>query len=47
MLKRFLDWLLDNGILFGTLVINLISAFITTMIILIFALCVSWWEKNT
>lgn len=47
MLKEIIDWLLRQGILFATLLINLLSAGITVLLYLIIALAVSWWNKNT
>jgi hypothetical protein len=47
MLKEITDWLLRQGILFATLLINLLSAGITVLLYLIIALAVSWWNKNT
>jgi hypothetical protein len=47
MLKEIIDWLLRQGILFATLLINLLSAGITVLLYLLIALAVSWWNKNT
>jgi hypothetical protein len=47
MLKEIIDWLLRQGILFATLLINLLSAGTTVLLYLLIALAVSWWNKNT
>lgn len=47
MLKQIIDWLLKQGILFATLLINLLSAGITVLLYLMIAFVVSWWNKNT
>jgi hypothetical protein len=47
MFKEITDWLLRQGILFATLLINLLSAGITVLLYLLIALAVSWWNKNT
>jgi hypothetical protein len=47
MLKDITGWLLKQGILFATLLINLLSAGITVLVYLLIAYCVAWWDKNT
>lgn len=47
MLKETISWLLKQGLLFATLLINLLSAGITVLLYLLIAFALSWWNKNT
>lgn len=47
MLKSLSDWLLHRGLVFATLLINLLSAGITVIMYLIIAVAIAWWDKNT
>ena len=47
MLRTILNWLQSNGLIFATLLINLISGIVTLLVYLIVAIGVAWWDKHT
>lgn len=46
MLRTVLNWLQDRGLIFATLLINLISAIITTLAYLIVGIVIAWLDKH-
>ena len=47
MLRTILNWLQSNGLIFATLLINLISGTVALLVYLIVAISIAWWDKNT
>lgn len=47
MIKNISDWLLNRGLIFATLLINLLSAGITMIVYLLVAMAIAWWDKHT
>ena len=47
MFRTFINRLLDNGLLFATLFLHLLSAGITTIAILLVGIIVDWFQKHT
>lgn len=47
MFRTFINKLLDNGLLFATLFLHLLSASISTLIFLIVGVVVDWFQKHT
>jgi hypothetical protein len=46
MFKPIADWLLNKGLIFGTLLINLITAGFTILLYLIVGIIVSWMDRH-
>lgn len=47
MFRKFLNSLLENGLLFATLFLHLMSAAVTTMTYLIVGIIIKWLGKHT
>ena len=47
MLRTILNWLQSNGLIFATLLINLLSGIITILAYLLIAISIAWWDKHT
>lgn len=47
MIKKTVDWLLEKGLIFATLLVNLATAILVTLVFLIISLATSWWNKHT
>lgn len=47
MLRKILNWLLNSGgLLFATLMLNIFTATIATLIYVTIAMIVVWWDKH-
>ena len=46
MFKPITDWLLNKGLIFGTLLINLITGAFTALLYLIVGVIVSWIDRH-